>query len=189
MRKNSGSSLIEVVTGAGLMMLITVGTMSLMVSGQRYMTRTTTDLTLAAKNALGLRNISEYARGAMSATITNNGTQVSFTTPAMATTTDSFTGEKELKYPLAGDGVTRGFKVDFTAGTLTDLHTNKVIMKNITGVDPDSHSSTYNQSYAPFSFSQVGAHKVIVIQVITKQKITGTDRYQRMKNTVLLRNT
>lgn len=189
MKKKSGSSLVEVVCGAGLMMLITLGTMSLLVSGIRYMTRTTSDLTLAGKNALGLRYVSEYARQAMSATIVSNGNEVDFVTPVRSSVVDNFTGEKELTYPLTSDGVARGFKVDFTAGTMTDLHTGKVVVKNIASKDLDPSSSNYNQAYVPFSFSQVGAHKVIVIQVITKEKIAGATRYQRMKNTVLLRNT
>jgi hypothetical protein len=189
MKKNQGSSIVEVVTGAGLMMLITLGTMSLLVSGMRYMTRTSTDLTLSGKNAQGLRWVSEYARGAMSAAITNSGKAVSFTVPALSGTTDTNTGEKELTYPVTAASGTRGFSVDFGAGTMTDLHMNKVIMKNISGTDPDPNSSTYGQAYQPFSFSMVGSRKVIIIQVITKQNIAGTTRYTRMKNTVLLRNT
>jgi hypothetical protein len=189
MKKKRGTTIVEVVMGAVLMMLITLGTMSLMVSGLTYMTRTNTDLTISGKNALGLRYITEYARGSMAATISNSGATVNFTSPAVATTTDSYTGEKELTYPLTGDGVTRGFSVNWTAGTLTDLHTNKVIVKNITSTDPDPNSSTYNQAYQPFSFSMVGSHKVMIIQLITKQTIAGKKRYSRMKNTVLLRNT
>lgn len=188
-RRRKGSSLVEVVTGAGVMMLITLGTMSLMVSGLRYMTRTSSDLTLARKNAQGLRWVSELTRAAMSATISSSGTQIDFTTPAMATTTDAYTGEKELSYPVAGDNVARGFKVDFAAGTLKDTRTGRILVKNIASTDPDPNSSTYNQAYQPFTFSMVGSRKVIVIQLITKERITGTTRYQRMKNTVLLRNT
>lgn len=189
MMKRRGSSLVEVVTGAGIMMLLTLGTMTLMVSGLRYVTRTSTDLTLAAKNAQGLRWVSELSRGAMSATISANGTQVNFVLPAMATTTDTFTGEKEVSIPITSDNVTRGFKVDFAAGTLKDLRTGRTLVKNITSVDPDPASTNYNQTYVPFSYSQVGARKVIVIQLITKDKSGGTTRYQRMKNSVLLRNT
>jgi hypothetical protein len=189
MKKTRGTTLVEVVTGAGLMMLITLGTMSLFVSGVTYVTRTSTDLTLAGKNAQGLRWMSEYARASMTATITTSGNEVDFSIPAQATTTDANTGEKEYKYPLVSDGVTRGFKVDFAAGTLTDLHSNKVLCKNITSTDPDPKSSTYNQAYVPFTFSIVGSHKVIVMQLITKQKINGNTRYERMKETVLLRNT
>ena len=189
MKKRSGKTLVEVVTGAGLMSLVMLGSMTMMVDGLRYAARTTTDLTIGGKNAQGLRWVSEYARGSMSATLSNNGSQVNFVMPVTATTVDSFTGEKELVYPLTSDGVTRGFKVDWTAGTMTDLHMNKVIIKNIASTDPDPKSSTFGQSYQPFSFSMVGAHKVIVIQVFTKQRIAGATRYSRMKNTVLLRNT
>jgi hypothetical protein len=180
---------VEVMTGAVLMMLITVGTMALMVSGLTYMTRTSTDLTLSGKNALGLRWVSEYARGAMSATLSNSGKTVNFVMPVQAGTTDAYTGEKELSWPLTSDNVTRGFSVDFTAGTMTDLKSNKVIIKNISPIDPDPQSTAYNQAYTPFSFSTVGSRKVIVIQVITTEKINGVKRYIRMKNTVLLRNT
>ena len=188
-KKNRGTSLVEVMTGAVLMMLITVGTMALMVSGLTYMTRTSTDLTLSGKNALGLRWVSEYARGSMSAALSNSGKTVTFVMPKQNTTADSYTGEKELQYPLTTDGVTRGFSVDFSAGTMTDLKSGKVIIKNISSTDPDPASTNYNQAYTPFSFSTVGAHKVIVIQVITKQRVNGVQRYVRMKNTVLLRNT
>lgn len=189
MRKKRATTLIEVLTGALLMMLICLGTLSLFVSGLTYMTRTSTDLYLAGKNAQGLRWISEYARSAMSATITNNGTEVDFVVPKTNTTADQYTGENEYVYPLTTDGLVHGFKIDFTAGTLTDLRNNKVICKNIVQIDPDPKSSTYNSTYTPFSFSIVGSHKVLVMQFITQQKINGVKRYERMKDTVLLRNT
>jgi Tfp pilus assembly protein PilW len=189
MKKKRGMSLIEVLTGALLMMLICLGTLSLFVSGLTYMTRTSTDLYLGGKNAQSLRWISEYARGAMSATLSNNGNEVDFVVPIYNTTTDPYTGEKELVYPLTTDGLTHGFKVDFTAGTLTDLKSNKVICKNIVAIDPDPKSSTYKSTYVPFSFSIFGSHKLIVMQLITQQKVNGVTRYERMKDTVLLRNT
>lgn len=189
MRKIRGSSLTEVVIGAGVMMLLTLGTMSLLVSGLRYTTRTSTDLTLAQKNAQGARWVSELSRGAMSATISESGTRIAFTLPAVSNATDNYTGEKELTVPPTSDGVARGFKVDFAAGTLKDTRTNRVLVKNITSIDPDPASSTYGQTYTPFIFSQVGAKKVIMIQLITKDTSAGSVRYQRMKNTVLLRNT
>jgi hypothetical protein len=187
--KKRGSTLVEVVTGAGLMMLIMLGTLTLFVTGLTATTRTTIDLTIAGKNAQGLRWVTEYARAAMSANINDTGTQIDFTVPAMSATTDTITGEKELAYPVASDGVARGFKVDFNAGTMTDLHSNKVIVRNITSIDPDPKSSNFGKTYQPFSFSMVGSRKVIVIQLITKDKVNGSVRYARMKNTVLLRNT
>ena len=189
MRKRRGTTLIEAVTGAVVGMLVVLGMMSMFVSGLTYMYRTNTDLYLAGKDAQGLRWMSEYARTAMSATIASGGNEVDFTLPKTNAAADSYTGEKEYTYPLAGDGVTRGFKVDFTAGTLTDLHTGIILAKNITSTDPDPKSSTYNQAYTPFSFSIVGSHKVIVMQIISKQKIDGNLRYERMKETVMLRNT
>jgi len=188
MKKRPGSTLVEVVTGAGVMMLIMLGTLSLFVTGLTYMTRTSTDLTLSGKNAQALRWISEYARTAMSVTITNGGKQVNYSLPAVNATPNAFTGGKEPIYPLVSDGVTRGFAVDFVAGTLTDLHNNKVIAKNISATDPDPGSSTFNQAYVPFTLAQVGSHRAIVIQLICSQKVNGNLRYSRMKQTVLLRN-
>ena len=188
MRKNRGISLVEVVTGSAVMMLVTLGTMTLMASGLKSLAKTSTDVTLSDKNALGSRWVCEYARASMGATLSNNGSQVSFSLPTLSTKTDSVTGEKEFAFPLANDGVTRGFKVDFAAGTMTDLHMNKVLVKNIMATDPDPKSSNYGKSYAPFSFTMVGPRKAIVIQLITKDKIAGLVRYTRMKNTVLLRN-
>lgn len=189
MKTKRGSSMVEVLMGAILMMLLTLGTMSLLVSGLRYLKRTDGDVVNSGKNALGLRYISEYARAANTATISNSGSQINFTIPAISATTDTYTGEKELVYPMQSDGVTRGFKVDWSAGTLIDLRSNKVIAKNIASIDPDPKSTTYGQTYQPFSFSMVGSRKVIVIQLITRQRIAGSTRYTRMKNTVLLRNT
>ena len=189
MKKKRGTTLIEVLTGTILMMLITLGTLSLFVSGLTYMTRTSTDLYIGGKNAQSLRWISEYGRTAMSATLANNGNEVDFVIPLYNSTTDPYTGEKELVYPLTSDGLVHGFKVDFTAGTLTDLHSNKVICKNIVAIDPDPNSSNYNHTYVPFSFSIVGSHKVVVMQIITQKKINGVRRFERMKDTVLLRNT
>src|SRR6478609_8527408 len=109
MKKTRGSTIVEVITGAAVMMLLMLGTMSLFITGLASTARTTMDLTLSGKNAQGLRWVSEYARAAMSATITNNGNQVNFTVPASSGTTNAVTGEKELTYPETGDGVTRGF--------------------------------------------------------------------------------
>jgi len=189
-RKNAGfGSLIEVLTGAMVMMLLVLGTMSMFVSGLTYMTRTSTDLYIGGKNAQALRWMSEYARSSMSATITNNGTEIDFVVPKQSATADSYTGENEYTFPLTSDGLTHGFKIDFTAGTLTDLKSNKVICKNIVSIDPDKTSSQYNGTYTPFSFSIVGSHKVLVMQIITQQKINGVKRFERMKETVRLRNT
>jgi hypothetical protein len=189
MKKNRGSSLTEVVAGAGLMMLITLGTLTLFAQGLTAAARTSTDLTISGKNAQGNRYVCEWARAAMSSTIDSTGNKVTFTVPALSGTADSVTGEKEYVFPATSDGVSRGFMVDFNAGTLTDLKSNRVIVKNITSTDPDPKSSNYGQSYQPFSIATIGSRKAIVIQLITKDKVNGSVRYSRMKNTVLLRNT
>ena len=188
MKKNRGISLVEVVMGSGLMMLVTLGSMTLMASGLKSLTKTSTDVTLSDKNALGVRWVCEYARQSMGATISNSGSQVNFSLPAMSSKADPVTGEKEFVYPLNSDGQVRGFKVDFAAGTMTDLHMNKVIVKNIAATDPDPKSSNYGKNYQPFSFTMVGPRKAIVIQLITKDKVSGIVRYTRMKNTIVLRN-
>lgn len=188
MRKCRGSSLVEVMTGAGFMMLLTLGTMTMLVAGMQSFSRTSTDVTITQKNAQGVRKMAELMRGAMNATIDTDGTRVLFTMPAMSANTDPITGERELTFPTVSDGVVRGFQVNRAAGTLRDLRTNTVLVRNIATLDLEPTSSQYGQAYTPFVLSSVGSKRVVVMQLVTRERVAGTTRFQRMKNTVLLRN-
>ena len=189
MRKRRGMSIIELITGASVMMLVTLGAAGLLVHGLRSFRQTTSDVTITYDNAQGLRRISEMIRESMSAGISETGTRIVFVRPAMSGVVDPITGEQELSFPVVSDGVARGYKVNFTNGTLFDTRTNTVHVRNIATRDPDPQSSTYGQTYQPFVFSSVGSRRVVLINLITAEQVNGRVRYQRMKNTVLLRNT
>jgi hypothetical protein len=180
--------MVEVVTGAVIMMLLTLGTMTLLVSGARSYERTSTDINIAEDNAQGMRRVADKLRSAMSATVTESGTRVTFSWPNRSNTNDPVTGEREITYPMAADGVARGFKVDFAAGTLTDTQTGTVLVRDIRSTDPDPQSTTYNQAYQPFTLTSVGARRGVVINLITAERVNGQLRYQRMKTTIMLRN-
>jgi hypothetical protein len=161
--------------------------MGLMISGLRSYNRTTTDINLDQPNAQAVRRITETLRGAMNVTITNSGRTITYTLPAMSTTNDPVTGEREVLLPLVSDGVTRTFTIS-TAGVLTSNPGGRVLVRDISLTDPDTSSSTYNQSYAPFQLSPIGGGKAISITLITAATTNGQRRYTRMKTTALLRN-
>lgn len=183
-----GASVVEVMTGAIVMMLLTLGTMTLMVSGARSFQRTTTDITISEDNAQGIRRVVDAIRSGMSATITESGTRVAYVWPARSNANDSVTGERELISPLTSDGVARAFKVDFATGRLTDVATGTVLVRNIRSTDPDPQSATYNQAYQPFTLVSIGARRGVIVNLITAERVNGQLRYQRMKTTIMLRN-
>jgi hypothetical protein len=186
--KKRGSSLVEVMTGAGLMMLVTLGAVGLLVGGLQSFSRTSSDLTMTYDNSQGLRRIGENLREGINVTISESGSKIVFNKPAFSGSVDSITGEKEYIYPFTSDGVTRGYQVNFTNGTVTDLQSGKVIVSNIASKDPDKNSSSYNQSYTPFTLTTVGSRKAIVMNLICSEKVGGSTRYQRMKVTYVMRN-
>lgn len=187
-RTNRGSSLVEVLTGAGLMMLVTLGAVGLLVGGLQSFSRTSSDLTMTYDNSQGLRRVGENLREAINVTISESGSKIVFNRPAFASTADAITGEKEYIYPFTSDGVTRGYQVNFANGTVTDLQTSKVIVSNVASKDPDKNSTSYNQAYTPFTLTTVGTRKAIVMNLICAEKVGGSTRYQRMKVTYVLRN-
>jgi len=62
-------------------------------------------------------------------------------------------------------------------------------MWNINSTDPDSTSSTYNQTYPVFSVSTTGTQKILTIRLYLKVISGNVTEINRMKETVLLRNT
>lgn len=186
MRKRRGLSLIELLIGMSLMLGAMLGFSALFTDGMRSMMRTNADVTVGQQNAQGLRRMSETLRESMSTTISSDGTLLTYTLPRRMTTTDLDTGERELVIPLQSDGTARSFRV--TNGQLVD-QTGKVLVRNIMATDPDPTSTQFNQTYAPFSYTTIGATRAISINLITSQNVRGERRFARMKTTVLLRNT
>lgn len=170
------------------MMLVTLGAVGLLVGGLQSFSRTSSDLTMTYDNSQGLRRVGENLREAINVTISESGSKIVFNRPALSSTADAITGEKEYIYPFTSDGVSRGYQVNFANGTVTDLQSGKVIVSNVASKDPDKNSTSYNQAYTPFTLTTVGTRKAIVMNLICAEKVGGSTRYQRMKVTYVLRN-
>lgn len=169
------------------MLLFTMlGIIGLFVSGLGSFDQTRKSVEVSSDNAQGLRYISEKLREAVTINITNEGRTITYTLPRMTSTPDANTGETEIQFPVASDGVERSFTV--SSGVLTDTDANRVLVRNIASVDPDPESSQYNQAYAPFQLTTIGSYRAVTINLITKQQAAQKEVYARMKTTVLVRN-
>jgi Tfp pilus assembly protein PilW len=181
-------TLVELLTGMGVMALLVLGSLSLFAGSLRSLQRTTNDVTMTDQNARAVRKISENLRQAVSVTISNSGKTLTYSLPAMTASADPVTGEKEVVVPVTSDGLNRTYSVDFGAKTLTDSNTGKVIVRNVWNVDTDSNSTLYNLAYAPFELTKVGTRQALTINLITRDNTSGQVRTTRMKTTILLRN-
>ena len=181
-----GFTLVELMVAMTIMGLLVLGTMTVFSQAMTGFYRTKTDIDLAGKNSLGVQRVAETLRSAYSMTITNGGNQVVYFLPKRSNLVDADTGEKELVDPIQSDLVQRSFTV--TGGKLIDDYSGRTLATNVVLIDPDPKSSQYNQTYAPFQLTTIGSRKALSINFITQDQVLGTPRYQRMKTTVILRN-
>lgn len=178
----------ELVTGMGLMALLVLGSLTLMIGSMRSLQRTDNDTTMSDQNARALRKITENIRQAVSVSASTDGKTLTYNLPALAASADPVTGEHEVAMPPVSDGTTRTYVVNFTAGTLVDGQTGKVMVRNIYGKDTDPTSSLYNQAYLPFQISSIDVCKAVTINLVTRDVTSGQARTTRMKTTAILRN-
>jgi Tfp pilus assembly protein PilW len=183
-----GMTLIELLTGMGLMSLLVLGSLTMLVGSLRSLQRTTNDTTMTDQNARAIRKIAENVRLAVSVTVSNNGKTLVYYLPTMTSTNDATTGEKEVVIPPVSDGVARGYTVDFGAGTVTDSRTGKVLVRNIYGYDTEPTSTQYNQAYQPFQVTSIDTNKALTINLVTRDATSGQARTVRMKSTTILPN-
>jgi prepilin-type N-terminal cleavage/methylation domain-containing protein len=183
-----GFTLVEILISMGLMALLVLGSLSLFAGSMRSLQRTDSDVTMTDQNSRAMRKISETLRQAVLVTVTNGGRTIVFNLPALTNSVDPVTGEKEIAMPPVSDGVTRGYNVDFGSGTLVDIQTGKVLMRNIYSRDTDPSSTLYNQTYQPFQLSTVHNYKALTINLVTRDAATTPIRTTRMKTTAILRN-
>lgn len=187
MRKRRGFTLTELLTSLGMMAFVLGAICSLFINSLRSFQNTTTDTNLNQSNAQGMRRLTETLRSAMTVAISTDGKTISYTLPKLTALNDPLTGEKEYIIPLETDGTNRTFTVN-TAGELVDSVGNRKLMKKIRATDPDTASSQYNQTYAPFSSTTIGSERAITINLITAESVMGKLRYARYKTTVVLHN-
>ncbi|HMS56378.1 MAG TPA: hypothetical protein PKA27_13345 [Fimbriimonadaceae bacterium] len=185
-RLRRGASLMELSVTLTMLLFTMLGIIGLFVSGLGSFDQTRKAVEVSSDNAQGMRFISERLREAVTISITDSGRTITYTLPRMTNSPDSNTGEIEVQYPVASDGVERSFTV--ANGELTDTESDRVLVRNIASVDPDPESSQYNQAYAPFQLTTIGSYRAVTINLITKQQAAQKEVYARMKTTVLVRN-
>ncbi len=189
MRTRRGMTLIELLAGIFTMMLVVLGSLVMMVAGTQSFNVTNVDTDLNDKNAQGLRHVVQTIRSAYTVSVSTDGKTITYVLPKLNASNDALTGEQEYVTPLVGDGVNRTFVVDTTAGTLKDTSSGQTLVKNIIGTDPQVGSSTYGQTYKPFSLSAQGALQAVSINLICQDHVIEKVRFQRMKTTAIARNT
>jgi hypothetical protein len=109
--------------------------------------------------------------------------------PRLTSTPDATTGEYEVLEPIVADGVTRQFYV--SGGNLyakVGSAAAEVLATNITTTDPDPASSTYNQTYKPFTASNVASTSGVKMFLIAKKSVHLRTEFVRMSTTIKLRN-
>jgi len=183
-----GMTLIELVTGMGLMALLVLGSMTLHAGTMRSLQTTTSDVTMTDQTSRALRKVAENIRQAVSVTTGTGGTSITYNLPAISSFVDPVTGEKEVSMPPASDGINRGYTVNFSAGTVSDSQTGQVLVRDVCSYDPDPNSTLYNKAYVPFQLVTIGTYKGVTINIITRDAKGLNPRTVRMKTTTILRN-
>ncbi|MBS1707494.1 MAG: hypothetical protein JSS65_02100 [Armatimonadetes bacterium] len=187
MKKRAGLTFVELLAASTILGMMLIGTMSLYLACLKQFSKTSTGIDLASQNALGTRKVLDTLRSCMTATISADGKTLTYQMPALSSTADSVTGEKEYTYPLtASNAVSQTFVV--SNGKLVDSASGKTLVQNIYATDPDPSSSQYGQTVAPFTFTTIGSRKGVCVNLITRKVVNGVETYVRMKNTVILRN-
>lgn len=185
--KRRAFTLVELLSGLGVFSVVMLGSVTLLVTGLKSFHKTSTDVDITNQNANSMRRVSENLRQAMNISILDSGRTVTFYMPAMGPV-DPITGERELKEPLTSDGVLRRYTVDFSSKTLKEYPSGRVLVTNISNVDPQQGSTQYNQAYTPFQLTSIGSYRALTVNLITRQKVVEMDRYMRMKTTCIVRN-
>ena len=184
--KQRAFTLAETVVGLSLFLVVLMASLAMITSGLKSFQRNTVDMTNATPEAQAIRRIQENVRSAMTISITNNGNTLTYTLPAKSATTDPITGEVEYKTPMVSDGTNRSYTV--SNGKLVQQPGGRTLLKNITLIDPDPTSSTYNQTYQPFTLLTMSTRRGVTINLVTSQKTVPKTRYARMKTSVVLQN-
>lgn len=185
MRKR-GFTLIELMVGMVVMGLLIIGTLTVFSQSMQGFYRTKTDIELSTENSQSIHRVADTLRSAYSMQIQDGGRKIVYTMPRISNLVDPDTGEREVLEPIQSDGVQRSFTV--ANGKLVDDHSGRTLAENVVLVDPDPDSTQYNQQYPPFQLTTIGSRRALTINLISKNQVLGSDRYQRMKTTVIIRN-
>jgi len=185
--KRRGFTLVELMSGMAVLAFVLFGSISLLSTGLRSFSKTTTDVDITNQNANTMRRISETIRQAMNVNITDSGKTLNFELPALGPY-NSITGERELFEPIKSDGVLRKYYVDSTTKTLKEYPSNRVLIRNLSMTDLDSGSTQFNQTYPVFQLTSIGSYRAITIHLVTRKTNIDDLRFTRMKTTAVVRN-
>jgi Tfp pilus assembly protein PilW len=182
-----GLTLVELMATLGTMLMAITGAFVVMLAGLKSFQRTQADVSVSQPNAQAMRRIADTLRGAMAVTILDSGRTISYQLPALTSSVNATTGEREFASPFVSDGVARSFSVS-TAGNLVSQPDGRTLLRNVRSTDPLPGSSQYNLTYAPFQSTTIGSRRAITVTLIALEGVAGTARYARMKSTVLIQN-
>ena len=118
--------------------------------------------------------------------ITPDGRTLEYQMPRYSNLKDPTTGELEVYYPLRGDGTVRSFKI--VDGQLIDGYSNRVLVNGVILQDPHPDSTQYQKNYKPFTATTIGSRRALTVNLITAGHVREELKYNRMKTTVILRN-
>lgn len=185
--KRRGFTLAELLASMIAMVIALTAVLALQMNASKSLNRMRSDLSVQGRSSQAMRRVADTLRQAMSVTLSSDGKTITYVLPKLTTTTDPVTGEKELFYPLTGDGVTRSFVVSGT--NLVSNPGGRILIRNLSATDPQAGSTQYNKAYNPFQSTTIGSRRAITITFICSEIANGKTRYARMKSTVLIQNT
>lgn len=187
MKKRRGFTLAELLASMVAFVMALGATFALQINASKSMTRVQSDMNVQTRSSQAMRRITDTLRQAMTVTLSSDGKTVTYTLPKLTTATDIVTGEKELVYPMVSDGVTRSFVV--SGSNLISNPGGRILVRNISSIDPQTGSTQYNKVYNPFQSTTIGSRRAITVTLICSEVANGKVRYARMKSTVLIQNT
>ena len=169
--------MVEVVVGAGLSVITLVGGVGCFMAGMMSWMKGVGAMDSMNKSQDSVKLVCQQLREAMSVTIDDTGTQVTYSLPSK----DS-SGSYVL--PLVSDGVTRQFTLSNGSLSHTVGSSSRVISTNVLSTDPAT-----NQAYRPFSANNGDVTRQVVVTLVTsKQGFRNNWTPSRSRESVYLRN-
>lgn len=185
-------TLVELLVGMTILAMVMLGVYAVFSSTMTGFYKTRTDIVLADENALGMRRVAETLRGAYSIEVLNEGGTVKYFLPLMTDDVDPVTGEREIVDPPESDGIERWFVVEngvlLSKGGVGEGNFERELVENIVSIDPLEGSSQYNKVYPQFQLTTIGSRRALTINLITADTVLDSERFRRMKTTVIIRN-
>jgi hypothetical protein len=188
-RRHNGFTILEMMISMGLLIIVVTMGIALELAAAKSFTRNTAQVDISTTSALSLRKVTNVLRNGIDASIGTDGRTMTYTLPAVSTTNDPTTGEKEYVVPIAADGIAHTLYV--TGGKLYQRDGNGtavVLVEDIADTDPDPQSSEYGRQYAVFASSSIGSRRAVTLTLILKKSSPDGYRYTRIRGTVLLGN-